>query len=87
MFVLFQSSWAWSLLGHTHHQLGELAEAQEAFQRCLLLQTPPPNQHSVLLHLALIHSSQNRVCCDFLTLSVLAMFSSQKPPSSMKYIV
>jgi tetratricopeptide (TPR) repeat protein len=47
-----QSSWAWSLLGHTHYQLGEFPEAQQAFERCLLLQTPPPNQHSALLHLA-----------------------------------
>ena len=57
-----QSSWAWSLLGHTHYQLGEFPEAQQAFERCLLLQTPPPNQHSALLHLAHILYNEKKVC-------------------------
>lgn len=56
-----QNSWAWSLLGHTHFLLEEFPTAREAYERCLLLMTTPPNLHSVYLHLAHIHLSDKKV--------------------------
>jgi tetratricopeptide (TPR) repeat protein len=55
-----QNSWAWSLLGHAHFLLGEFPLARAAYERTLLLQTPPPNLHSVFLHLAHIHLSDKK---------------------------
>ena len=60
-YSFLQNSWAWSLLGHTHFLLEDFSSAREAYERCLLLVTPPPSLHSVYLHLAHIHLSEKRV--------------------------
>ena len=56
-----QNATALALLGHTHFQLGEWPEAQDAYKRTLGYMTPPIDTHLVYTRLASIYLRQEKV--------------------------
>lgn len=61
LIVDIQDATAWALLGHTHFQLGEWLEAQDAYKRTLGYLTPPIDTHLVYARLANIYLRQEKV--------------------------
>ena len=57
----FQSSNAWSLLGHLNYLTQKLDKARECYERTLAYIDEPTDIHSVLLRLATIYLKEGQV--------------------------